>query len=192
MKYLFLISGFFFMTFIYGQNSKSYFEQLSTNPDVNEMKSFTDSVYKLGKTAIPLLINDIDRKEKLFIGFGKRHLSTFPPVYWSDNYRGIRSAYFIDYILKRDSVYKHKNKSLSSMPEGEAKEMVLKSHFYYLGNSNVIAKDDDNEPLTYEDMQIVKKIYERWWRANKHKPIDELRKEFWKKSILEGTPYHWL
>ena len=187
-----LISMLFFMTFGYAQNGESYFEQLSSKPDFKEVKSFADSVYELGKTAIPLLINDFARKEKVFIGLGKRHLSTFPLVYWRDNYRGIRSVYFIEYILKRDSIYKQNKESLNNMPEGEAKDMVLESYLYYLWNSNVIAKNVNDEPLTYENMQKVKKIYERWWRVNRHKSVDELRKEFCRKSILEGSPYHWL
>ena len=178
------------------QNTCKYFEQLPERKisiDDKDIRAFADSVYIMGKEAIPLLINDIDRKEKLFIGFGKRHLSTFPPVYWSDNYRGIRSAYFIEYIMRRDSIYKHNKKSLDKfMSDSEAKEMVLGNLFYYLGNSNVIAKNDNNKPLTYEDMQKVKVIYERWWRANRHKSIDELRKESWRKPILRESPYHWM
>ncbi len=41
----------FFMTFGYGQNSGSYFEQLSSKPDFKEVKSFADSVYNLGERA---------------------------------------------------------------------------------------------------------------------------------------------
>ena len=59
------------------------------------------------------------------------------------------------------------------MSEGEAKDIVLESHLYYLWNSNVIAKNVNDEPLTYEEMQKVKKIYERWSRANLHKSVDE-------------------
>ena len=171
-----------------GQEKVSYFENLSVNGPVpyNEMVQWCDSLSKLGEKAIPLLIEDISRDERIILGLGRAHLSSFPAYYWGKNYRGIRSAYFIEFLLSTGIDYRSSNMKMND----EVKAFVTKMHNYYVYQNNVLLKKHDSI-LDSNDIKRVKLIYEEWWDKNKSIPFDELKVISKNKPILQGSKYYW-
>lgn len=106
---------------------------------------------KLGKEAIPYLIEAINHKKMGFVGFGDPMSSKIQSFHY--NYVGIRAAYMIEYILSG------------------AKEPRL---YHYA----VIVKSSDPEfrmeTLNEADLEKVKAIYEQWWALNRDKTLNEL------------------
>jgi len=98
-------------------------------------------------------------------------------------------AYLVDYILLKDSietVEKNRNDNRADLTEP-----------YGVYNLGIIFKQDENnqpilEPLTHEDMVKIKKMYLKWWKKNKGKPIETLREEFRNGNKILQPPYVWL
>lgn len=141
--------------------------------------------HKIGKDAIPCLVDFIDMDKKTFVGFQDPKSSTIHP-FTSNNYIGIKAAYLIEFILSKDSIVTVKSD-----------DWEQKSKPYRIHEFGVIVKIKNNEPilepLDYEDMKVLKEIYFKWWQLNKDKPIELLRKE-WKenKHILDNSYYKWI
>jgi hypothetical protein len=154
------------------QQEKTYFENLSTNGIVpyDEMVLWCDSLFKLGINAIPLLIEDISREERVIIGLGSAHLSTFPSYYWEENFRGIRSAYFIELILATGMDERKSNAETSV----EVQAFMKMMHNFYIYQNNILLKNDDNI-LDYNDIQVVKHIYSEWWEKNRFSSLENLK-----------------
>lgn len=127
---------------------------------------------RLGKSAIPYLIDAIDRNERGWVGFNSPLSSNLG--HNVDAYTGIRAAYMIEYLLSDSS----------------------DDQIYRLGVIARLNRQTGNysEPLTYDDVKAVKKIYQSWWKANKDKSMQELQRE-WRggKRIVNGiSGYAWV
>ena len=124
---------------------------------------------KLGKEAIPYLINVIDKEEMGFVGFQDFNSSTLYPIHF--NCVGIRAAYMVDYILA--------NKNNQRL-------------FNYCVIVKVIDNKSIMQPLTYDDMRSIKALYKDWWEKNKLKSIVELTED-WNnnKRPLTNSEYAW-
>lgn len=148
-------------------------------------KNIIYQIHLMGKDAIPCLIDFIDLDKKSVVGFQDPKFSTIYP-FIINNYIGIKAGYLIEFILAKDSV---ENVSIDVW-ENETNPYLL---FDYC----VIVKTDNNkpilEPLDYKDTKVLKDIYLKWWKTNKDKPIELLRKE-WKenKHILDNSTYKWI
>ncbi len=174
------------------QSTTRYFEQFYPSDRVNQMqiKTFADSINRIGKEAISLLIEDIARTEKVKIGMIKPIVSSAPVYYLKENYRGIRSAYFIEWLLwdknpqsyDYESFYSEKNLKLGVLSRATIE--------YYRYDLNLMVKNEDKQ-LDYDDILVVKSIYEKWWKENKHLSIQELRLKYTNDSIWAKTPYSW-
>ena len=183
-----LIFSLFLWIVSNAQQEKTYFENLSTNGIVpyDEMVLWCDSLFKSGINAIPFLIEDISREERVIIGLGSAHLSTFPSYYWEENFRGIRSAYFIELILA-NAMDKPKTNAEMSV---EIQAFMKTMHNFYLYQNNVLLKNEDSI-LDYNDIQAVKHIYSEWWKKNRLNSPENLKALYKNRKILEGSIYYW-
>ena len=176
-------------------NAQNYFEQLPSNLTDKDVRCFADSIHRMGKEAIPLLIADIDRKDKVKIGLGKPYWSNLHPTYFEENYRGIRSAYFIEFLLRGEHISKFNRdlrvKNKLTATNYSKNHFMYRVDYYYLRYNNIIV-NKNSQKLNYKQMKAVKKIYEKWWKKNKHKSISELRNEFRGKGVLLDCPFKWI
>lgn len=138
-------------------------------PFVNNNFDFYHYFYQKGKQAIPFLIDAIDIEEKGLCGFLDIRSSSLFPYYL--NYKGQRCAYMIEYIMSNG---------------GKTK---IYNHCIIVKKAN---NKDGFERLSYEDMKIVKKLYEKWWNKYKYKSIEDLRKESVINHIFKGSIYKWI
>jgi hypothetical protein len=154
------------------------------------IKYIADSLNRIGKEAIPGLIERIDGFERIKIGLAKPILSSMPAYYLKENYAGIYWAYFIEWLLwgrnpqKYDweSYYNEKNLSMTH---------DFKIAFeYYKYNYNLLVTRS-NKQLTYDDMKAVKSIYEKWWEENKHLSMSKLREKYDNDEIWKQSPFDW-
>jgi len=142
--------------------------------------------FKIGKPAIPLLIEYIDGDNKRIVGFPNPYSSTIG-AFDIPNYEGIIAAYAIELILAKDSLSGNK-----ITYEGTTQINPFKIYSYC-----VIARVENGvetqKELTLDDMKIIKNTYRTWWNKNKDKSIEELRNE-WKqgKFILSNSGYKWV
>ncbi len=174
------------------QSTTRYFEQFYPANRVNQMqmKTFADSINRIGKEAIPLLIENIARSDKVKIGMAKPILSTLPVYYLKENYRGIRSAYFIEWMLWDKNPQRYDYQSFYDKKNLTLGVLSRAIHEYYRYNLNLLVKNEDKQ-LDYEDILAVKSIYEKWWEENQDLSIQELRLKYTNDSIWAKTPYRW-
>jgi hypothetical protein len=140
-----------------------------TLPIVDTTNSIEKRFKRIGKAAIPYLIDAIDRDERGFVGFvdvrsSDMHLNVM-------NYTGISAAYMIEYLLS-DSI------GFQLYPRGV---IVPRA------NGNVVYSK-----LSLDDVKAVKKLYRAWWEANRGKSMQELQRD-WRagKRVLNGDHYQW-
>lgn len=185
------ITKYFFLLFICLSSCKG---QNSCNLSKKSLYSITyEDALSLNKHIIPCLIDSIDASGTSFIGF-KNPISSYIGNYHL-NQKGIRYAYLVDYILSKDSI-ETVNKTWN---EGEDllhwTELTKPYRIYNIG---IIVKQDKNgkpllDALNHNDMVIIKSLYEKWWKENKSKSIELLRKEWKEKgSILRNSEYMWI
>ena len=146
----------------------------------------------LNKQLIPYLIDCIDINKTSFMGF-KNPIDSYIGNYHFNQY-GIRYAYLIDYVLSKDSI-EIVNKNWEEQEDWIHWDELTKPYRIY--RIGVIVKQDENnkpilEPLTHEDMVKIKKMYSDWWKQNKDKSIETLRKEFRKENKILKLPYVWI
>jgi len=148
-------------------------------------------ILALNKQILPCLIDSIDTQGTSLIGFINPIFSRIEN--WFINQDGINYAYYIDYILSKDSIETVK-KTWNNDDSLHWEELSRPYRIYNLG---IIFKQDEYnqpilEPLTHEDMVKIKKMYLDWWKRNKDKPIETLRKEFRNGNKIFQPPYVWL
>jgi len=147
------------------------------NDNQDIVKRAIIAFHKMGKSAIPLLIDSIDNARPMKIILESPRNSTIEIA----RPRGFVAAYLIEWILAIDHI---------------DPDDMMKSP-YLLGNdlNNYIYSPciviDGREALA-EDLIVIKKLYQEWWRNNSFKELDELRHE-WKQNIrpLSGTAFSW-
>ncbi|MDR2854031.1 MAG: hypothetical protein LBV31_01855 [Prevotellaceae bacterium] len=187
------ISKCLFLLFIMGSTSCHRRNDCYCDLLEKSLSSITyEEVLPLNKQIIPCLIDSIDTSTTSLIGF-KDPVSSFIGNYHFNLY-GIKYAYLVDYILSIDSietVNKTWNESENFLHWAEETKP------YRIYNIGIIVKQDENdkpilEPLTYDDMVKIKKMYFDWWEQNKDKPIDILKEEFRKGNKILQLPYVWI
>jgi hypothetical protein len=138
-------------------------------PVVDTSNSIEKKFKRIGKAAIPYLIDGIDRDQKGFVGFVDVRSSNMG---LNGNYTGIKAAYMIEYLLS-DSI------GYQLFPLGVIVPRAHGKVVYAL--------------VSLSDMKAVKEIYQAWWEANKGKSMQELQRE-WRagKRVLNGEHYQWL
>jgi hypothetical protein len=146
----------------------------------------------LNKQIIPCLIDSVDTPRISFIGF-LNPISSYIGNYHFNQF-GIKYAYYINYILSKDSV-ETVEKNWNDDENWLHWEEQIKPYRIY--NYGIIVKQDENdkpilEPLTHKDMVIIKKMYSDWWKKNKDKPIETLRDDFRKGDKILKLPYVWI
>ena len=167
--------------------------------DYNSLeKSYLSTILQkrlaLNKQIIPYLIDSIDiERTSFFIGF-RNPTSSFIGSYHMNNQKGILDAYCIDFILSKDSIETVEKILSDDDYLTRWQKQIEPYRIYGLG---VIVKQDENdkpilEPLTHEDMVIIKKMYLDWWEKNKEKPIETLREEFKNGNKILQLPYIWI
>lgn len=167
--------------------------QCSCNPFLGKMNTMpAQEILSLNKQIIPCLIDSIDVNKTSFVGF-KDPRSSYIGSYIFNQY-GIMYAYWIDYILSKDSVETVKKTWSDDDSLSHYNEWTKPYRIYSEG---VIVKLDENnkpilEPLTHEDMIKIKKMYLDWWEKNKNKPIKTLRAEFRSGNKILKYPYAWI
>lgn len=145
------------------------------------------------KEIIPCLIEHIDIEEKGIVAFidpSSSHLYS----YMCSNKLGINYAYYIDYILSKDSIETVDKIWNDNEDFLYWKEIIKPYRIYNLG---IIVKQDENnkpilEPLSYKDMVNIKEMYLDWWEKNKEKSIEMLREDFRKGNKILKLPYVWI
>jgi len=147
----------------------------------------------LNKEIIPYLIENIDTEETSFIINFLNPISSFIGSYHI-NQKGILDAYCIDFILSKDSIETVEKILSDDDYLTRWQKQIEPYRIYGLG---IIVKQDENdkpilEPLTHEDMVIIKKMYLDWWEKNKEKPIETLREEFRNGNKILQLPYIWI
>ncbi len=158
----------------------------------------TDNAQKIlfsyEKKAIPYLIEHMDDKKLVCILTFLNPLISTIPKYLCENHIGIRHAYIIEFILSEDSI-ETVNKTWNENENFLHWEEVIKPYRIY--DNGVIVKQDRNgnpilEPLTYKDMELIKKMYLDWWKENKEKTIERLRSDYRKGKMILKFPYIWI
>lgn len=124
-----------------------------------------EKLFNAGKSAIPFLINQIDRNEKVVFGEKDDFQSSFLNLKRFD-YVGLWAIYLIEHIQKG---------SLNGKPDRTI-EIIFYKHLH----------------LEYADMKEMKALYQKWWDRNKFKSSAQLAKD-WKneKRPLSGAFYYW-
>jgi hypothetical protein len=147
----------------------------SDNQDV--VKRGIVTLYKMGKSAIPLLIDAIGDQNPLRVFLESPRNSTID----TSRPRGIFAAYIVEWILAIG------NPDLGGL---------LKSP-YLLGNelSNYIYTPrlmKDGRDVSVADLLTIRRFYREWWERNSSKDLNELRSA-WKQNIkpLTESPYSW-
>lgn len=152
------------------------------NQDLSDSCNIFNKVANKGLMAIPMLIQFIDLKQKSRVGFYNPS-SSFFYEFSQNNYKGIKAAYLIEYLL-----------AIDSLGSGDIDKQINTSKIY--GYGVIVRKNDSDpikKPLTYYDMKEIKKIYEDWWSRNKNNTLQQLR-DVWKQkgSILTDSNYKWI
>jgi hypothetical protein len=144
-------------------------------PDVG--KNTILSIYRMGKPAIPLLIDMIENPRPIEIILESPSRSTIE----LKQPQGILAAYLIEWILAIDSV------NLDD---------IMKSPFLFGDEQNYIYPQAciviGGRRASAEDLIAVKSLYQEWWRRSSSKELSELRLQ-WKHGVrpLGGTAYSW-
>lgn len=153
--------------------------------------SYEEALY-FNKRIIPCLIDSIDTPKISFVGF-QNPINSYIGNYHFNQY-GIKYAYLVDYVLSKDSietVHKTWNDNEDFIHWSENTKP------YRVYNVGVIVKQNINgkttsEPLTHDDMVLIKKMYLEWWNKNKNKPIEIIRGEFRNGKKILQLPYIWI
>ena len=141
-------------------------------------------LHKCGKSAIPILIDNISNDKEIF-------MRLFNPVN-SDlrgdtgkMYVGELSAYLVELILGRDALIK---KSKSKIDQGFS--LGANSQNYVYGKGIIV--NEKKTRIIKEDLLNIHSFYRKWWQENGGKDITDLRKQ-WKSGdkILPGSGYYW-
>jgi len=145
-------------------------------------KSSIFELHKLGKKAIPFLIQKIQEDEEIILLLNNPLSSTISAGTLK-NYSGVLAAYVIELILGRKELAEE-NYFGNDFILGTN----VKNYIYY--NGKIV--NEKNENIKKTDLMGIRETYEKWWKENKHKPIEELRVE-WKvnRKPLTGSKYHW-
>lgn len=147
-------------------------------------KNFTQKtiirIFKDGKTSIPLLIDNISEKRGAFAFELKNPLNQKKEQFYLSF--GFLYAYLVELILAKDTLE----------IDLESKKLLMSSDNYIFWEGSVIPGLSDRIVTADEALIEIQRYYRQWWNENKHKSLQQLRKE-WKlgKRPLNGSKYGW-
>lgn len=141
------------------------------------LQEVSQKMLSLNKQIIPCLIDSIDVDRISLIGFINPIQSNLTR---NISQVGMWNAYWIDFILLKDSIETVKKIWRSDTEDSIEDRLEHWSEWikpYRIYNAGTIMKlYEDNKPmwnytLTHKDMVAIKKMYSDWWRKNKNKQI---------------------
>jgi hypothetical protein len=149
---------------------------------IKTRKSVIFELHKLGKKAIPLLIQEIPDDTEILLLLNNPLSSTIDEGSLK-NYSGVLAGYVVELILGKE-LLENENFFGNDFILGTN----IENYIYYCGK----IVNEKEEDIQKSDLIEVQKIYRKWWEENKHKSIEELRAE-WKidKKPLTNSKYHW-
>jgi hypothetical protein len=198
-----------------GSNAAQEYIRKLSDDSTRVQNEAAEGLYKMGKDAIPHLIDSMGTADLMYIDYTNPFLST--SILGRADLTVLNTeiyAYMVEFILFKDEfVCKDKEKmflcdydnhtfiysyiSLFNKKEGR---MLLRFKNLDVGKLDVgklyvmdVSKSDVMElDVDREDIAGVKKMYVKWWERNKRKSLEQLRAE-WKNGIkpLSGTDYQW-
>jgi hypothetical protein len=150
--------------------------------DRNVNSEFVLNLFKLGKRSIPYLIERISDKE---INRYYRLSDPDGPYFFVQGmYKcyGFLYAYIIEIILAKET--------LAGVDELDNCDFVgSRENLVYLGG--VIMKKN-RDFATWRDLTEIQKVYRTWWRKNKNKSLQQMRKDWWDdKRPLSKSRFYW-
>ena len=175
-KYIFVCA--FFIWFVNGCSAQNCSVTISDNffdEDVKQEKNIFSCVLQKGVSIIPHLLDFIDLHDKCRVGFSNPASSLFSEIS-ENNFKGIKAAYLIETLI-HTSAKNHLGFA----------EMKL---FGYCVIVRVKNGEPVMEPMTSEDMSLIKQIYTSWWLKNQNKSLEDIRMENF--NILNGSNYMWI
>jgi hypothetical protein len=138
-------------------------------------------LYKMGKNAIPLLIDaiaDPTRTQLILVNptVSNREGEDLSP------YFGVLACYLIEWIQATE--YINESDFINSpFLFGDPPD----SYIYEYGRIMV-----DGRNISKDDLSQLKAIYRTWWQNNRRKKLEELRRDWkMKKRPLNDTRYYW-
>lgn len=139
-------------------------------------------LFQQGKRSIPDLIEKIsDRENVKPYTLHQRSSSVF---HVEGVYRcyGFLYAYIIEMIIGEKTFAEVED--LRYYP-------ILGSDANYMYQAGVIM-DKFGNVATEQDLVEIQRIYKAWWKKNKNKSLERLRKEWWNDlKPLANSPFHW-
>lgn len=163
---------------IYSQNAQ--IKELANKSHKTRVRAIFD-LHKLGKLAIPALINNISDEKEVFFPLNEPRT---PQIGTTRCHIGRLSAYTIELILGRD-------KLIPPQSEQDYDWMLGPHSENYIYPAGIIAKEN-RELIGTSDLAAVQRIYQDWWEKNKDKSIDVLRNGWTQDNRpLSKSNYHW-
>jgi hypothetical protein len=157
---------------------------LIKNLNSNSPSTFKESIlelHKMGKNAIPLLIDGIGCNKRIAAATLSNPMDSF--LSFDKICSGVINAYLIELILAREEIIQ-KNFFESPFILGHDQQNYL----YLKG----FITNRRGKLINKHDMTRIKMILKRWWEKNKDKAIEQLRDD-WKNNFrpLSGSGYNW-
>jgi hypothetical protein len=162
-------------------NAQRYMASLKSGT-ICERRAAIVALHRLGKSAIPALIDHIDDggvAASSTLMLANPLLSYVPPGSLRDEFSGVIYAYVIELILARDTLRDDKDCTF------------LLNNGDYAYPHGLIMKG--NNIISATELAQVKQAYLGWWVKNRNENLASLRLE-WKKSVrpLTGSGYSWV
>jgi hypothetical protein len=154
---------------------------------VCEKRNAFNQVHRLGKQAIPSLVERIGTNRKvLTIDLKDPAVSYIHPGELDNNFVGTWALFAIDAVMSREPEQK-----VLWRKEVEACDFLFGADRTKYRPSAVLLKDG-GEPLTHRDMLEIERLYRLWWEKNKAKSLPQMQAD-WKNGNrpLNGSTYHW-
>ena len=155
--------------------------KMLSSDDLFDNKRAIVSLYMMGKSAIPKLIEKIDDSNIVLFDLGDPTSSSWQKED-TEKRLGSIAAYLIEWILAIDDI------NLDDIMESPFFLGNDIENYIYPVGSIVI----EERRVSAGDLVVVKGLYEDWWRRNSAKELSELRLE-WRQGIrpLSGTVFSW-
>jgi hypothetical protein len=136
-------------------------------------------LHKHGKESIPLLIDEINNREKsIGLIFSHPHNSHFGEIY--DCY-GFLYVYLVELILGREKIKESADSYGGFLGPRE-------NYVFWYG---LLAKEN-GKTTSCQDLKEIQGVYRAWWEKNREKSLPELRRAWKNKSgPLSGSGFFW-
>jgi len=173
------------------QDLQEYLKSLKRGT-LSERSSVVVALHRLGKQAIPALVEHISDAEIAPSTALMLHNPFMSGVFTGtprNEFAGILNAYIVELILAKDR-----------LSATERDPHLLLSVRDYIYGEGVMVKGGESSStdsssisqLDASDLPRIERIYSEWWRRNKNKPLAEMRRD-WnaKHRPLTGSRYRW-